>query len=245
MAGHSQYANIKHRKNAQDAKRARKFTKLRREILVAARSGLPDPEFNPRLRSALANARRCGLPKDKIESAIRSSADKTEGDYQEVCYMAAGSGAVWPSGFAVVVTALTDNKNRTASNIKHIFSKSGLVLADVSFMFENFGVFSYPKSTDLDTLMEVALEAGALDVKTGKNCFDIYCSKENFAATSAELRKKLGEYEHSGLVWIAKTHQEASQEVHARLEKLVDTLEEDDDVQRVYTSILTEQESEK
>ncbi|ABD46045.1 YebC/PmpR family DNA-binding transcriptional regulator [Neorickettsia sennetsu] len=245
MAGHSQYANIKHRKNAQDAKRARKFTKLRREILVAARSGLPDPEFNPRLRSALANARRFGLPKDKIESAIKSSTDKTEGDYQEVCYMAASSGGMWPSGFAVVVTALTDNKNRTASNVKHILSKSGLVLADVSFMFESFGVFSYPKSTDFDKLMEVALEASALDIKTEKNHFDVYCSRESFAATSLELRKKLGEYEHSGLVWRAKTHQEVPPEVHVRLEKLVDALEEDDDVQRVYTSILTERQSEK
>lgn len=240
MAGHSQYANIKHRKSAQDAKRAKRFTKLRREILVAARSGLPDPEFNPRLRSALSNARRAGLPRDKIEAAIRSAVTKGDSDqYYEICYTATGSGEMWPGGLSVVVAALTDNKNRTASELRYILSKFGLVFAEVSFMFENLGAFSYSKSINLDKLIEVAIEIGALDVKTENSCFRVYCDKENFTTIAEELRKKFGEYEESGLIWVAKSPQVASAETRANLETLMDALEENDDVQNVYTNILT------
>ncbi|AHX11548.1 DNA-binding regulatory, YebC/PmpR family protein [Neorickettsia helminthoeca str. Oregon] len=241
MAGHSQYANIKHRKGAQDAKKAKKFTKLRRELVVAARSGIPDPAFNPRLRSALANARRQGLPKDKIEAAFKSASNKTDADdYQEIYYMASGSGEMWPNGISVVVDALTNNKNRTASEVRHILSKFGFVFAELSFMFDRLGLFSYAESVDLDRLIEFALEIGALDVKKENKRHNVYSNKEDFSRIADELSKEFGDCEYSGLVWVPKSPQIASKEVQQNLEKMLEALEENDDVQNVYTSISLE-----
>ena len=182
MAGHSQFKNIMYRKGAQDAKRAKVFTKIIRELTVAARSGLPDPEANPRLRAAVQAARGANMSKETMERAIRRGAGDDDGaSYEEVRYEGYG-----PGGIAVIVEALTDNRNRTASEVRSAFSKHGGTLGEtnsVSFMFERKGVIRYPlKAASADAMFEAALDAGADNVESDGETHEVTCAVEDFAA---------------------------------------------------------------
>ena len=180
MAGHSQFKNIMHRKGAQDAKRAKIFAKLIREVAVAAKLGGPDPDANPRLRSAVAACRQANMPKDNIDRAVKKASGGDDGEnYEEIRYEGYG-----PGGVAVIVEALTDNRNRTASDVRAAFSKHGGTLAEtgaVSFMFDRVGMIHYPAGAgDSDAMFEAALEAGAEDVESGDEGHDIYCLPDDF-----------------------------------------------------------------
>jgi YebC/PmpR family DNA-binding regulatory protein len=233
MAGHSKFANIKHRKNAQDAKRAKVFTKLTREITVAAASGQPDPEFNPRLRNAMATARKAGVPKDRIETAVKKGSGELEGEnYEEMRYEGYG-----PGGVALIIDALTDNKNRSASDIRACFSKNGGNLAEtgsVSFMFDRVGLIEYEQSVaGDDEMFEVAAEAGADDVESGNGFHIVTCDPDQFSQVRDALVAKYGDPESAQLGWNAKDPVDIDKEQAEKVLKLVDALEDNDDVQTV------------
>jgi YebC/PmpR family DNA-binding regulatory protein len=233
MAGHSQFKNIMFRKGAQDAKRARKFAKLTREIMVAAKSGLPDPSLNPRLRSALQAARQENMPKDNIDRAIkRAIGGEDDAIYAEVRYEGFG-----PGGVALIVETLTDNRNRTASDVRSAFTKFGGNLGEtgsVSFMFERVGAIHYGTAVgESDKVFEAALEAGADDVVSDKAGHDIYCAPENLAEVREALVKGLGEPESARLDWRPQNTIPVDEEAASTLFKLLEVLEENDDVQRV------------
>ena len=222
MAGHSQFKNIMHRKGAQDKKRAKIFAKLIREVTVAAKSGLPDPDSNPRLRSAIVAARAANMPKDNIDRAIKKVAGGEEGEnYEEIRYEGYG-----PGGVAIIVEALTDNRNRTASEVRSAFSKHGGNLGEtgaVSFMFEHVGQIHYPLDQgSADEIFEAALEAGAEDVESNDQGHDIYCQPDDFHTVVEALEKALGEPETAGLDWRPQTTTELGLKEAETLLKLID-----------------------
>ena len=231
MAGHSKWANIQHRKGKQDKLRAKQFSKLSKEITVAARMGDPDPATNPRLRLAVKEAKSVSMPKDVIERAIKKSAGPGE-DYFEIRYEGYG-----PGGIAIVVECMTDNRNRTASNVRSYFAKHGGNLGEtgsVSFMFDRLGEIAYGSAAgDADTVMLAALEAGASDVESDDDGHWIYCADTDLNEVSVALEAALGESETAKLIWKPQTMTALDLDGATRLLKLIDTLEEDDDVQNV------------
>jgi YebC/PmpR family DNA-binding regulatory protein len=233
MAGHSQFANIKHRKGAQDKKRAKIFTKLVREITVAAKGG-DDPDGNPRLRGALIAARSQNLPKERIDNAIKKGSGADSGEnYEEMRYEGYGAG-----GTAFIVEALTDNKNRTASSVRTIFSKASGSLGEtgsVNFMFEHVGEIVFPATVaSSDEIFEVAVELGAESAESDEEFHIITCAIDDFAAVRDGLVVKYGDPESAALVWQAKTPIEVDEEKAVTLLKMIDALEDDDDMQKVY-----------
>jgi YebC/PmpR family DNA-binding regulatory protein len=236
MAGHSQFKNIMHRKGAQDAKRARAFAKLIREITVSARAGLPDPASNPRLRAAIAAALKANMTRDAVERAIKKAAGAGQGeDYFEVRYEGYG-----PSGVAVIVEALTDNRNRTASDVRSAFTKHGGALGEtnsVSFMFSRLGVVRYPASVaGEDEMLEAAIEAGADNVESGPDGHEVTTSIEGFFAVRDALEARFGVPELAKLDWRPTTTVMLDEERAAAVMKLLDVLEDNDDVQNVYAN---------
>lgn len=232
MAGHSKWANIQHRKGRQDAVRAKMFSKLAKEITVAAKMGDPDVDKNPRLRMAVKEAKSNSVPKDVIERAINKAIGGDAENYDEIRYEGYG-----PSGIAVIVEAMTDNKNRTASSVRSIFTKSGGNLAEtgaVSFMFDRKGLVSYPASAgDADTVFEAAIEAGADDVESSEDGHDIYCEATDLNDVSNALEATLGESESSKLIWKPNITTPLDLAGAEKLMKLIGALEDDDDVQTV------------
>jgi YebC/PmpR family DNA-binding regulatory protein len=235
MAGHSQFKNIMHRKGRQDAIRSRLFSKLAREVTVAAKSGLPDPEKNPRLRLAMQNARAENMPKDNIERAIKKAMGGDAETYEAIRYEGYG-----PGGVAIIVEALTDNRNRSASNVRSLFAKYGGNLGEtgsVAFMFNRTGEISYwSRAGSADQVMEAAIEAGADDVQSDENGHVILCAFESIGEVTAALSAKLGEAETVKVVWKAQTVTPVDEESAQTLMKLVEALDEDDDVQNVFTN---------
>jgi YebC/PmpR family DNA-binding regulatory protein len=236
MAGHSQFKNIMHRKGAQDARRARQFARIIREITVSARRGLPDPASNPRLRAAVMAARQANMPKDTVDRAIKKAAGSGGGeDYVDVRYEGYG-----PAGVAVIVEALTDNRNRTASDIRTAFNKHGGALGEtnaVSFMFNRLGAIRYPASVaSADDMLEAAIEAGAENAESDAEAHEITCPIENFFAVRDVLEGRFGPPESAKLDWRPTTTVTLDEERAAGLLKLLDALEESDDVQNVYAN---------
>tara|TARA_B110000977_G_scaffold35123_1_gene47028 strand:+ start:1645 stop:2385 length:741 start_codon:yes stop_codon:yes gene_type:complete len=232
MAGHSKWANIQHRKGRQDAVRSKLFSKLAKEITVAAKLGDPDPEKNPRLRMAVKEAKSVSVPKDVIDRAIKKSQGGDADSYDEIRYEGYG-----PGGVAVIVEAMTDNRNRTASTVRSTFAKCGGNLGEtgsVSFMFERKGQVTYYVSIgDEDTVMMAALEAGAEDVESSEDGHAIFCADTDLNEVSSALEAQLGESESAKLIWLPQTTTELDLEGMEKLMKLIDTLEDDEDVQRV------------
>ncbi|KEO56143.1 YebC/PmpR family DNA-binding transcriptional regulator [Thioclava pacifica] len=232
MAGHSKWANIQHRKGKQDAARSKMFSKLSKEITVAAKMGDPDPEKNPRLRLAVKAAKSQSMPKDVIDRAIKKSQAGEGDDYTEIRYEGYG-----PNGIAVIVEAMTDNLNRTASNVRSTFTKNGGNLGttgSVSFMFDRVGEITYPASVgDAETVLMAAIEAGAEDVESDEEGHWIYCPMESLSEVSEALEAALGEADEAKLIWKPQNRTEVDLETAQKLMKLIDTLEDDDDVQSV------------
>ena len=232
MAGHSKWANIQHRKGRQDAVRSKLFSKLAKEITVAAKMGDPDPEKNPRLRLAVKEAKSVSVPKDVIERAIKKSQGGDAESYDEIRYEGYG-----PGGVAVIVEAMTDNRNRTASTVRSTFTKCGGNLGEtgsVSFMFDRKGQILFSAAVgDEDTVMMAALEAGAEDVETSEEGHAIFCADTDLNEVSNVLEAALGESESTKLIWKPQTTTELDLEGMEKLMKLIETLEDDDDIQRV------------
>lgn len=235
MAGHSKWANIQHRKGRQDKLRAKLFSKFSKEITIAAKMGDPDPEKNPRLRMAVKEAKSQSMPKDNIDRAIKKSIAGEGEDYEEIRYEGYG-----PNGVAVIVEAMTDNRNRTASTVRSTFTKNGGNLGEtgsVGFMFERKGTVSYPAEVgDADTVMMAAIEAGAEDVESGEDGHMIWCADTDLNEVSNALEAELGESESTKLVWRPTMTTELDLEAMQKLMKLIDALEDDDDVQNVTTN---------
>ncbi|NOD61960.1 MULTISPECIES: YebC/PmpR family DNA-binding transcriptional regulator [unclassified Ruegeria] len=235
MAGHSKWANIQHRKGRQDAARSKLFSKLSKEITVAAKMGDPDPDKNPRLRLAVKEAKSNSVPKDVIDRAIKKSVAGEGDEYEEIRYEGYG-----PNGVAVIVETMTDNRNRTASTVRSTFSKNGGNLGEtgsVGFMFDRKGEVVYQADAgDADTIFEAAIEAGAEDVESSKDGHIIWCADTDLNDVSNALEEALGESESTKLVWKPTTTTELGLEDMQKLMKLVDALEDDDDVQRVTTN---------
>ena len=233
MAGHSKFKNIMHRKGAQDKKRAAQFSKLSREITVAAKLGMPDPDFNPRLRAAVNAAKAQSVPKDNIQRAIDKASKGDAENYEEIRYEGYG-----PGGTALIVEALTDNRNRTATNVRTAFSKNGGNLGAsgaVSHGFERLGLIEYPASAgDEDSVLEAAIEAGADDIESDDDGHAIWTSIDVLHPVSRELEKTLGEAAAVKLAWKPGLMVELNAGDAATLLKLIDMLDEDDDVQTVW-----------
>ncbi|HSR72949.1 MAG TPA: YebC/PmpR family DNA-binding transcriptional regulator [Kiloniellales bacterium] len=233
MAGHSQFKNIMYRKGAQDKKRAKMFAKHIREIMVAARAGLPDPDKNPRLRAAMAAARAVNMPKDNIDRAIKRVAGGEDAtDYEEVRYEGYG-----PGGVAVIVEALTDNRNRTASDVRAAFSKHGGSLGEtnsVAFMFDRKGVIRFDTEVGTpEAVFEAAVEAGAENVESDTDGHEVTCSPDDFSAVRDTLAERFGDPREAHLAWRPQTTVEIGEHEADTLFKLLDALEDNDDVQRV------------
>ncbi|MDE2229029.1 MAG: YebC/PmpR family DNA-binding transcriptional regulator [Alphaproteobacteria bacterium] len=235
MAGHSQFKNIMHRKGAQDKKRAKVFTKVIRELTIAAKSGSPDPGTNPRLRAAVTAAKEANMPRDTIERAVKRGSGGTETDnYEEVRYEGYG-----PGGVAVIVEALTDNRNRTASEIRAAFTKVGGNLSEsnsVSFLFDRVGQVVFPATVDFEALFEAAVEAGADDVETVGEDHLVTCAPENLNAVRDRLEARFGAPRSARLVWRPKTSAPIGRDDAEALFKLLETLEDSDDVQNVFAN---------
>ncbi len=234
MAGHSKFKNIMYRKGAQDKKRSALFSKLSREITVAARNGLPDPSMNARLRAAVLAARAGGMPKDNIERSIKKAEGGDGDNYEEIRYEGFG-----PGGVSLIVEALTDNRNRTATNIRTIVSKNGGNLGasgSVSHGFDRMGLISYPASAgNADKVFEAALEAGAEDVQSSDEGHEIWTAQESLHEVARALEPALGEAEGTKLAWRPQTSVTLDDEAAAgQLMKLIDALDDDDDVQAVW-----------
>lgn len=233
MAGHSKFKNIQHRKGAQDKKRSAQFSKLSREITVAAKMGMADPDMNPRLRLAVNAAKAQSMPKDNIQRAIDKANAAGGEDYEEVRYEGYG-----PGGVAVIVEALTDNRNRTATNVRTAFSKNGGNLGAsgaVSHGFDRMGLITYPASAgDADHMFEAALEAGAEDVESGEGEHSIWTAMDSLHEVSKALEATLGEAESAKLAWKPQILVEVDEANAATLLKMIDALEDDDDVQTVW-----------
>lgn len=235
MAGHSQFKNIMHKKGKQDAIRSKLFSKLAREITVAAKMGLPDPAMNARLRAAVIAARAENMPKDNIERAIKKASGADAETYDEVRYEGYA-----PGGVAVIVEALTDNRNRTAGEVRSYFTKAGGALAEtgaVSFMFDHVGLIEFDKTAATeDQMMEAAIEAGADDVVTGDEGHEVTTSLEGLRDVAQTLEGRFGEPRQAKLVWKPQTTVPVDDEAAEKILKLVDALEENDDVQTVYAN---------
>lgn len=235
MAGHSQFKNIMYRKGAQDKKRAKVFTKIIRELTTSARLN-PDPEANPRLRQAIIAARGANMPKDTMERAIkRGAGGEDTTDYAEVRYEGYG-----PAGVAVIVEALTDNRNRTAGEVRSAFTKYGGNLGEtnsVSFMFDRAGVIRYLKDEiNYEALFEAALEAGAQNIEETDKSYEIECSLEDFATVRDALMTKFGDPDGAELIWKPQTTAPVDEEKASSLLKFIDVLEDNDDVQAVFAN---------
>ena len=232
MAGHSKFKNIMHRKGRADAQRSKLFSKLSREITVAAKSGMPDPAMNPRLRLAVANARAESMPKDNIERAIKK-ASGTDAAYEEIRYEGFG-----PGGVGIIVEVLTDNRNRAAANVRSLFSKHGGNLGEtgsVSFMFDRAGRIVYPASAGgEEAMMEAAIEAGADDVESDEDEHVVFAAFEALNEVAAALEAALGPAKSTGLAWRPKSLTPVEGDAVGTLLKLIDALEDDDDVQTVW-----------
>jgi YebC/PmpR family DNA-binding regulatory protein len=241
MAGHSKFKNIQFRKGAQDKKRSKLFSKLSRDITLAAKTGLPDPSSNARLRLAIANAKAESMPKDNIDRAIKKAAGGEADLMEEIRYEGFG-----PGGVGLIIETLTDNRNRSAANVRAIFSKRGGALGEtgsVSFMFDRLGEIVYPLSAgSADAMMEAAIEAGAEDVESDPPSTDpddqpvhtIYSAFEDLNAVAEALEKTLGPAKSTNIVWRPKSGVPATGEAAESLLKLIDALDDDDDVQAVY-----------
>jgi YebC/PmpR family DNA-binding regulatory protein len=235
MAGHSQFKNIMHRKGRQDKARSKLFSKLAREITVSAKMGMPDPNFNPRLRAAMLAARAENMPKDNIERAIKKSQGGDAESYDEVRYEGYG-----PGGVAIIVEALTDNRNRTAGDVRATFTKSGGNLAEtgaVAFMFDRVGVVEYDASVaSADAMLDAAIDAGADDVASNEGGHEIYTAQDSLAEVAKALEAKFGEPRKAALTWKPQNTLEVSDDQGEKLLRLIETLEENDDVQNVYAN---------
>ncbi len=243
MSGHSKWATTKHQKAITDAKRAKNFTKLLKEITVAAKLGDPNPDFNPRLRSAVIAAKAASMPKVNIENAIKKASSSGAGEnWSEMRYEGYG-----PNGIAIIAEALTDNKNRTASSIRATFTKFGGNLGEtgsLSFMFDKLGVIGYEASTiKEDEMLEAAIDAGAENVESSEDWHEITTSVEDFIKVRDALMEKFGEPKEASLKWIAKDPVVIDDlEKAEKIKKLLDALEDNDDVQNVYSNFETTDE---
>ena len=233
MAGHSKFKNIMHRKGAQDKKRSAMFSKLSREITVAAKMGTPDPDMNPRLRAAVQAAKAQSMPKDNIQRANDKSSAGEGDNYEEIRYEGFG-----PGGVSLIVEALTDNRNRTATNVRVAFSRNGGNLGasgSVSHGFDRLGLINYPASAgDADTVLEAALEAGADDIQSSDDGHEIWTAQESLHEVAKALEASLGEPESTKLAWRPQTPVEVGEGDAETLLKLIDALDDDDDVQTVW-----------
>ena len=236
MAGHSQFKNIMHKKGKQDALRAKLFSKLGREITVAAKMGLPDPSMNARLRSAIIEARAENMPRDNIERAIKKASGADSENYDEVRYEGYA-----PGGVALIIEALTDNRNRTAGEVRSFFTKAGGALAEtgaVSFMFDRVGVVEFPaKSATEDAMLEAAIDAGADDVASSADGHEVTTSMEALREVAKALEAKFGEPRKAALVWKPQTQVPVDDETGEKIVKLLDALNDNDDVQSVYANV--------
>jgi YebC/PmpR family DNA-binding regulatory protein len=235
MAGHSQFKNIMHRKGRQDAVKSKIFSKLAREITVAAKMGVPDPAMNARLRLAVQNAKAESMPKDNIQRAINKASGGDAESYDEVRYEGYG-----PGGVALIVEALTDNRNRTASNVRAAFTKAGGALGEtgsVSFMWDRVGeIFYAAKAGSADKVMEAAIDAGADDVQSDEDGHTILCAFDSIGDVARALEGALGEAESVKVIWKPQTSVPVDEDRAQSLMKLVAVLDDDDDVQNVYAN---------
>jgi YebC/PmpR family DNA-binding regulatory protein len=235
MAGHSQFKNIMHRKGRQDAQKSKLFGKLAREITVAAKLGTPDPAMNPRLRAAIVAARQENMPTDNIERAIKKALGGEGDNYDEIRYEGYG-----PGGVAVIVEALTDNRNRAASDIRSFFTKSGGNLGEtgsVAFMFDRTGIIEYDSNVASDdAILDAGIEAGADDVISGESGHEVYASQESFREVAKALEAKFGEPRKAALIWKPQNIMSVDDETGEKLLKLMDLLNEHDDVQNVFAN---------
>ncbi len=233
MAGHSQFKNIMYRKGAQDKKRAKLFSRLSRELTVAARSGVPDPDLNPRLRSAVAAARAANMPKDNIERAIRKAEGADDdSNYEEIRYEGYG-----PGGAAIIVETLTDNRNRTASDVRTAFGKHGGALGEsnsVAFLFDRVGQIVYDREAGSgDEVFEAAVEAGADNVESTDEAHEITCAPDDLAAVREALEERLGPPREAQLAWKPLSTVQIEEADAETLLKLLGALDDSDDVQQV------------
>ena len=233
MAGHSQFKNIMFRKGAQDAKRSKLFSKLGREITVAAKAGLPDPDHNAKLRAALIAARKESMPKDSIERAIKKAQGADATNYEEVRYEGRG-----PGGVALIVEALTDNRNRTASDVRSLFSKHGGQMGEtVAYMFDRLGQIQYPASAaSPEQMLDAAIEAGADDCQSTDQTHDLFCAPDNLAGVAKELEKRFGPPSSAKFVWRPQTSVPVEGDAAQTLVDLIEALDDHDDVQTVYAN---------
>jgi YebC/PmpR family DNA-binding regulatory protein len=235
MAGHSQFKNIMHRKGRQDAQKSKLFGKLAREITVAAKLGTPDPAMNPRLRAAVIAARAENMPKDNIDRAIKKALGGDAENYEEIRYEGYG-----PGGIAIIVEVLTDNRNRAAGEVRATFTKSGGNLAEtgaVSFMFDHVGVVEFDaKAASADAMFEAAIEAGADDVVSGESGHEIYTAVDSLRDVAKALEAKFGEPRKAALVWKPKNTVSIDDHKGEQMIGLLETLNENDDVQNVYAN---------
>jgi YebC/PmpR family DNA-binding regulatory protein len=236
MAGHSQFKNIMHRKGRQDKVKSKLFGKLAREITVSAKLGLPDPSMNARLRAAIIAARAENMPKDGIERAIKKAQGNDAENYDEIRYEGYG-----PGGIAVIVEVLTDNRNRSAGEVRATFTKAGGNLAEtgaVSFMFDHVGVVEFDAvAASADAMLEAAIEAGAEDVVSSENGHEIYTTQDSLRDVAKALEAKFGEPRKSALVWKPQNTIAVDDEQAEKVLKMIDTLNEQDDVQNVYANV--------
>ena len=245
MAGHSKFKNIMHRKGAQDKKRAKVFSRLTKEITVAAKMGAPDPDQNPRLRLAIQEARGQNMPKDNIERAIKKSQGGDSENYDEMRYEGFG-----PLGIGIIIEALTDNKNRTAGEVRACFTKYGGNLGEtgsVSFMFDRVGCIQFAADVaDADTMLEAAIDAGADDCVSSDEGHELYCAGDDLNDVNTALSEKFGDALSAKLVWKPQNLVEISGDSAETLMKLMDALDDNDDVQNVYANFdIPEDEMEK
>jgi YebC/PmpR family DNA-binding regulatory protein len=235
MAGHSQFKNIMHRKGKADKVRSKVFGKLAREITVAAKLGMPDPAFNPRLRAAILAARAENMPKDNIERAIKKSQGNDAENYDEIRYEGYG-----PGGVAVIVEALTDNRNRTAGDVRAVFTKAGGNLAEtgaVSFMFNHVGVVEYDaKVASPNAVLDAAVEAGADDVVSNEDGHQVFATPESLRDVAKALEAKFGEPRKAAMLWKPQNTIALDDEAGEKVLRLIESLDEHDDVQNVYAN---------
>ena len=236
MAGHSKFKNIQFRKGKQDKLRSKLFSKLSRDITLAAKQGIPDPNANARLRLAVANARAESMPRDNIERAIKKGAAGENDNMEDIRYEGFG-----PGGVGLIIEVVTDNRNRAAANVRTIFGKNGGNLGEtgsVSFMFERLGQIVYPPSAGTeDRIMDAAIEAGAQDAESDEDGHVIFAAFEDLSAVNEALEAALGPAKSTGIVWRPKTLTPVSGEDAASLMKLIDALDDDDDVSNVYSNV--------
>ena len=236
MAGHSHWAGIKHKKGRADKQRSKIFSKISREITVAAKLGDKDPDMNPRLRSAIQLAKSANLPKENVKRAISKSETNQNINYDHLRYEGMGPGKI-----SVIVETITDNKNRTVSNIRTIFQKHGGSLGTIgiaSYNFKQLGIIKIEKKTISDeAILELAVEAGAEECISNENFHEIFCSKEQFYKVKTAIEKKVDNFIHSGIEWHALNQLDLKEDQYKSAVNLLEFLEDDDDVQNVYTNL--------